>query len=120
MDWKARLADAKDLAQRGSERVKAGAEALIAAKSDDARTELVKAAVEAHWPSVQQMFRDRLQRPAAEVLYNDAEMARILPMMYQSLPLIVRFVVKEEEFARFCLENRQRLAAREKVIDPDV
>ena len=114
MDWKTKLADARVLAEKGRQFVKGEAhDAVLAAKARLAGNEKARAAVEAQWPTVQRLFRDNLRHPASEALYNDAAMRRILPMVYNKLPLVVRFAVKEEEFVQFCLDNRHRLLAAE-------
>ena len=93
MDLKKKLKEAKELSE----------------KAKRVLTQEAGAAIEQHWPTVQRAFREKLQQPASVALHDDELMRRVLPLVYETLPLVVRLVVKEEDFVRFCLQNRHRL-----------
>ena len=111
MDWRDKLSRAKALADKAQ--VLAAAEARrgkeVAERAKLAATRRGRTTIEAHWPTIQRIFRDTLQRPATAALYNDTLMCRMLSVVYEELPAVVRVVVTQEEFVQFCLDNRHRL-----------
>lgn len=111
MDWLSKVADAKALADKAKALVQDEARHAkdAAEKARLLGTERVRVAVEAHWPAVQRAFTEQLQQPAAAAISNDALMRRVLPLVYQALPVMVRVVVHEDEFVEFCLTHRTRL-----------
>ena len=111
MDWKAKLSDAKTLAEKARLRIEAGSRnaRYVTEAARVAGTERVRGTIEDQWPRVQRLFTNAVQGPARVALYDDQLMHRILPVVYQELPAVIRVAVQQEEFVQFCLANRHRL-----------
>ena len=121
MDWKGRLSSAKGLAAKGSHLLKGRASHLkeLVGQAGLASGERTRAALEGFWPRVQATFQSHLKGPASAVLYNDKVMRRLLHLTYLKLPVVVAVTVEEEEFIRFCLDNRHRLLASAASVAPE-
>jgi hypothetical protein len=115
VDWKATLSQAK--AVSGKTRLLIEAEAReareVADKAKRVSQARVQTLIEDQWPRVQRLSTAVLQKTAGATLHDDKRMRRILLLVYGELPMLVRVAVEEDEFIRFCLDNRNRLLLRE-------
>lgn len=72
--------------------------------------------VRPHLPMIQSMVQQAAQQSGQKVsafLQNDDAMRLVLGRVHSRLPRVVRFVVREEKFVRFVLNNRDNFFARE-------
>jgi hypothetical protein len=90
MDWKEKLRVARE----------AGQEKM------DQKTE---AAIEEHWPKVQQVFQEKVGPAALAAAQNDEAMEKLFKLVYDALPFPLHLVVKEPAFVTFCFSHRDRL-----------
>ncbi len=67
------------------------------------------AAIEEHWPKVQQLFQEKVGPAALAAAQDDQTMEMLFKVVYAALPFPVHFVVKEPAFVTFCFSHRDRL-----------
>ena len=68
-----------------------------------------QAAIEEHWPKVQQLFQEKVGPAALAAAQDDKTMETLFKVVYAALPFPVHFVVKEAAFVTFCFSHRDRL-----------
>ncbi len=71
--------------------------------------EKAHAAIEEHWPKVQQLFQEKVGPAALAAAHDDQTMETLFKVVYAALPFPVHFVVKEPAFVTFCFSHRERL-----------
>ena len=111
MDWKAKVSDAKAVAEKARLRIEAESRD-VRNRAEAARVAgaaRMRSTIDDHWPRVQQLFNSAVRGPARAALYDDQLMHRVLRIVYKQLPVVIRLAVEQEEFVEFCLANRQRL-----------
>lgn len=94
MDWKQKLQSARQ----------AGEAAL------DQKTQTT---MEENWPTIQQVFREKIGPAALAVAQDDEQMEKLFKLVYLALPFPIHLAVKEEAFVKFCFANRGKLLAGE-------
>lgn len=72
---------------------------------------VLEATIERHWDSIQALFRDTVIPAAFRLARNDDAVRYAGETVYQTLPGIVRIIVRQDAFVRFCLANRDRILA---------
>ncbi len=90
MDWKQKLQNSSDSMQ----------------KALDDKSE---AAIEEHWPKIQQELKNRLGPAGIAAAHNDQALESAFKLAYSALPFPVRMAVKEDVFLRFCFSRRDQL-----------
>jgi hypothetical protein len=90
MDWKQKLQNSRDSMH----------------KALDVKSE---AAIEEHWPKIQQELIDRLGPAGIAAVHNDQMLESTFKLAYSALPFPVRMAVKEEAFLKFCFSRRDKL-----------
>jgi hypothetical protein len=90
MDWKQKLQNSRDSMQ----------------KALDVKSE---AAIEEHWPKIQQELKERLGPAGIAAVHNDQTMESTFKLVYSALPFPIRMAVKEEAFLKFCFSRRDKL-----------
>ena len=76
----------------------------------------LKQLIEPHVPMIQAMVQQAAQQSGQKVgsfLQNDDAMRLVLGRVHGRLPIIVRFVLREEKFVQFVLRNRDNFFNRE-------
>jgi hypothetical protein len=58
---------------------------------------------------VRKLFKTKLGQSVKTIVIDDGKMTEISQFVYGELPLPVRLVVKEDDFVRFCLDNRDKV-----------
>lgn len=72
---------------------------------------VLEATIERHWGTIQGLFRDTVIPAALRLAKNDDAIRYAGETVYQALPGIVRIIVRQDAFVRFCLSNRDRILA---------
>ena len=75
----------------------------------DALNKQVDKAIEEHWSTVQNVFRDKVGSTALEAAKNDKACEAIFIQVHKQLPLPVRLVIKKDVFVKYCFDNRDKL-----------
>jgi hypothetical protein len=90
MDWKEKLKASREVGQE---------------KMD----QKAEAAIEEHWPKIQQLFQEKVGPAALAAAQNDQAMESLFKVVYAALPFPVHMAVKEAAFVTFCFSHRNRL-----------
>ena len=81
----------------------------LSAKAKEAAAHARTKAIEQYWPTVERICREKVGPVALRMARDDAKAIAIARTIYPALPMAIRLLVREPEFIRFCLMNRDKL-----------
>lgn len=69
----------------------------------------VEQKIRENWPTIQQMFRDKVGNELRNHLADPEKVISSSKIVYSLLPMPVRLVVKEDAFVNFCILHKDEL-----------